>query len=800
MPNGSQRIVAIGASAGGLEAFKLLLTNAPFNTGIAFVLIQHLDPNRDSLLTYILQTYTAMPVIEVTDGMSILSNRVHVIPRNYEMTIKSGLLHLSPRLSAPMSNRPIDNFFASLADHSGANATGIILSGTGTDGALGLKRIKNSGGDVIVQLPTSAKYGDMPKHVLSLVPDAKVLEPEQMLNYLVNTLAPQSDLITETAAQPTHHLIDYSQVLLILRNATGHDFSEYKKRTVGRRVERRMRRHGLSDPSVYANFLKNNPVEIQKLLSELLINVTSFFRDSEAFKSLAEHALPIILQVKDNHQVIRIWDVGCATGEEAYSIAILLREYMDRTNHEFNIQLYATDLDQESIKIARLGRYSTSIRNHVSPDRLAKFFHLENGGFRINKTIRDMVIFAAHNVLKDPPLLKLDLLCCRNVMIYHEAALQNRLIQKFNFALRDGAFLFLALTESIGNHAHLFSVLERKFKIYQANKFTEPSEFCSPLPLSQTTDRTQIMSSHSNTPSKKKLLVMDQDAQYNNQELQSINEELQSANEELETSQEELQSVNEELTTVNSELQVKIDQLAIVQSDIKNLLDNMNVGTIFLDHNLIIRRFTREAVRCFRLIETDIGRPIEDITSNFIQPNLLDMARQVIDSDAPIEIELSANSGVWYLVHIQPYKTLEGTTNGVVLTFTDITKRVIAQEATVVAKTLAEGIIDSILEPLVVLDAQLKVLSASRSFFTFFKVTAEETLGRLIYDLGNKQWDISALRELLETILPLRQDFEGYVVEHQFQQIGLKKMSLNARRIVDSNGNTQLILFAMQEM
>jgi two-component system CheB/CheR fusion protein len=606
--------------------------------------------------------------------------------------------------------------------------------------------------------------------------------------------------MNEATAAPMDHLIDYSQVLLILLNETGHDFSEYKKRTVGRRVENRMRQHGLNDPSIYANFLRNNPVEIQKLLSELLINVTCFFRDPAAFESLVEHAFPIILQVKNNHQVIRIWDVGCATGEEAYTIAILLREYMDRTKHEFNIRFYATDLNQDSIKTARLGRYPTSIRNHVSSERLAKFFLLEKNGFRINKTIRNMVIFSAHNVLNDPPLLKLNLLCCRNVLIYHEAALQSRLIQKFNFALRDGAILLLALNESIGNHANLFRVLEQKFKIYQANKFIEPSVFCGPPPLAQTTDRTQTLSIYSNTTIKKSQLMIDQDIQHIDQDLQAVNEQLQSVNEELETSQEQLQSVNEELNTVNAELQVNINQLAIMQSDIKNLLDNMKVGTIFLDRNFIIRRFTREAVHCFRLIESDIGRSIEDIRSNFIESNLLGMVRQVIDSNESLENELLSNSGVWYLVHIQPYQTLEGTPNGAVLTFTDITKRVVAEEATTFAKTLAEGIIDSVLEPLVVLDAQLNVLYASRSFFTFFKVTPEETLGRHIYDLGNKQWDISALRELLETILPLKQNFEGYLVEHQFQDIGFKKMLLNARRIVDSNGNTQLILFAMQEM
>ncbi len=803
MPDKILRIVGVGASAGGLEAFEKLLKNAPVDTDMALVLIQHLAPEHESMLTEILQRSTTMPVIEVTDNMLVRANHVHVIPPNREMTINEGILHLA-ELELPRGRRlPIDSFLNSLAADQGSNAVGIILSGTGSDGALGMQAIEKAGGMTVVQDPESAQYDGMPKQAISSLQHPAILKPENMLSSLVITnglSVPDTQQTPDVQEQDSSYLL---QILLLLRNATGHDFTEYKKSTIRRRVERRMLQHNMRDPLIYGELLKKDPGEIQLLLNELLINVTSFFRDPEAFAILENEVIPKLFSDKTDKEIIRIWVVGCATGEEAYSIAMLLREYMDRVKQEFRIQLYATDLDQDAITTARAGFYPSSVKNDLTSARVKQFFHEDQHGLRINKQIRDMVIFAVQNVIKDPPLIKLDLLCCRNLMIYLEAELQNKLIPKFNFALRTGGILFLSPAESIGNHTDLFSVFNRKFKFYQAIKSISFDKI-------MTADKKWVPTMTKNTPilndtnAPEQLsdvgLDSDQDLKSNNEELQSINEELQSANEELETSKEELQSVNEELVTVNAELQVKIDQLAGIQNDMKNLLDNMNIGTIFLDEDLIIRRFTREAVKIYRLIDTDIGRPLQDINSNLLDIDLLECSRQVIASSTPYEIELVTQAGTWYLVHIQPYKTLDNLTKGIVMTFTDITKRVHAEKETQLAKTLAEGIVDTVLEPLVVLDATLKVQSASRSFFKFFKATPEQTLGRLIYDLGNRQWDIPALRDLLETILPHHQNFEGYIVEHEFQDIGYRKMSLNARRIVDSNGNTQLILFAMQEL
>jgi len=580
--------------------------------------------------------------------------------------------------------------------------------------------------------------------------------------------------------------------------------------------------HSIYDTEEYAIYLKNNPLEIQTLLNELLINVTSFFRDPEAFSIISKEVLPLLFEDKNEGDYFRVWIAGCASGEEAYSIAILLREYMDRVHKEFKIQIYATDLDDESIAEARAGVYQMSIAEVVSKERLKRFFIEEDFHYRVKKEIRDMVVFAVQNVIKDPPLIKLDLLCCRNLMIYLEPELQNKLIPIFHYALRPKGVLFLSPAESVGNHTERFHVLNRKYKLYQAiplapllknnlkieKKWVATSNTATIDSIQKTNvvraihpEKSPHLLSQNNDfhESKDDEQASHEDLKSTNEELQSTNEELQSTNEELETSKEELQSVNEELVTVNNELQKKIEQLAGIQNDMKNLLDNMNIGTIFLDKELIIRRFTREATKAYRLIATDVGRSIEDIKCTLKGPiDLLLKAKDVLKSQQAFEAELSTQDGNWYLAHIQLYKTLDNIVAGVVLTFTDITARVVAENAVKTAKKLAEGIVDTVLEPLVVLDATLKVVSASRSFYQYFQVEPEQTVGRLIYDLGNQQWNIPALRSLLETILPHKKSFEGYVVEHHFQNIGLQKMILNGRRIIDSDGNTQLILFAMQ--
>jgi len=776
-----------------------------------------------------------------------------------------------------------------------------------------------------------------------------------------------------------------NQILLLLRSGTGHDFSLYKKSTIGRRIERRMALQHIKDVAVYARYLKDNRDEIQALFHELLINVTSFFRDPAAFVALKETVLPPLLAGRLSGETFRVWVAGCSTGEEAYSIAMVFLELMnEREEQGLHLQIYATDLDDEAIAVARAGRYPHHVVQGVTPARLRRFFSKEHGNpgsYTVRREVRERVVFAVHDIVKDPPFTKLDLLSCRNLMIYFEPELQKRLIPVFHYALNPGGVLFLSASESIADNPELFSAVDRKWKFYRAihtvaanypaivakrvqgaGKGGQPAAAAvvsrskagsadgvgelsqrvllqNYAPASVTTDaRGNILFVHGDTgrylrpapgpashnvikmareglepalhvailaaankgtstlnrkvsmntdggPTKVSfsvrqlpgqhaaagtetgeplLLVSFQDVAQSgtpahkpttkqgrskglgkesppsaeavrigeleqaladsgeslqaaiaelqatseefkstNEELQSTNEELQSSNEELETSREELQSLNEETFIVNSELHSKVEQLSGTQNDIKNLLDSINTATMFLDHQLVIRRYTPAAVALYPLIATDIGRPLGDITTHIQGIDLIPELQHVLDTLIPQEHEVHTADGAWYLARIQPYRTVDNVIAGVLMTFTDVTdfkltsiKLGLAEKA----RILAEGIVDTVSEPLVVLDSGLRVVSASRSFYAHFRVKADETVGRRLYDLGNGQWDIAALRQLLENVLPSAQTIEGYVVEHDFPGLGPRRMVLNARRIVTVTGQTELILLAMVEI
>lgn len=950
---GNVPIVGLGASAGGLEAFEQFFLHTPADTGMAFVLVSHLDPNHASILTEILQRITSMQVIEARDQMQVAPNCVYVIPPNRDMTIFHGILQLSIPEKPHGHRMPIDTFLRSLAEDQAEKAVGIILSGTGTDGTLGLRAILGAGGITLAQEPTTAKFDGMPTsaiqagYVSHILPVDKI--PEVLLSG-VHTLIFQPP-------SPTIALSGINRILLQLRTCTGHDFSLYKKSTITRRIQRRMSLINTEDTETYARYLKDHPPEISSLFKELLINVTNFFRDPEAFITLKRDILPTLLVNKPDDYIFRVWVAGCATGEEAYSIAMVLSELMDENHYNFRVQLYSTDLADDAISSARTGFYPPNITLDVSPERLRRFFIKEDGGFRVKKEIREMVVFAIHNVIKDPPFTKLDLLSCRNLMIYLESELQNRLIPAFHYALKPGGVLFLSPSEGIGNYTELFIPLNRKWKIYSAipsiastrailsNKLswsTEPThkapediiksakeinlaeltrrtllqlyapasvvtdlkghilyvygetgKYLRPAPGQATLNmidmareglqlelRSAILAASQDTPTLNRelsvktngdfhpvslsvrtlsnpnaqqnhLLVSFQDVthpisakptphpkrsskpdeqrhieelkcelaytketlqatieeQYasneelkcTNEEMQSTNEELQSTNEELETAKEELQSINEELLTVNAELQAKIVQLADMQNDMKNLLDNIHIGTIFLDQQLIIRRFTREATQIYRLVASDVGRALNDIRPELEDEDLLDAAHAVLDNLIPIEREVKTLSGNWYMARIQPYRTMENMIDGVVLTFTNITEHTRALAIQEV-RLLAEAIVDTVNTPLVVLNDALTVVTASRSFYQSFQMTAEETVGHSIYNLGNDQWNIPALHDLLEAILQNNRAFDNYLMEHDFSSIGHRKLLLNARSIIGHTSDPKLILLAMEDI
>ncbi len=828
-------VVGIGASAGGLEAFGKFFTHMRSDMGIAFVLIQHLDPTHKSILSELVKRYTSMKVLEVKDAMPLEPNTIFVIPPNRYMAILHGKLHLLEPTEVPGLRTPIDYFFRSLAEDQKERGICIVLSGTGTEGALGLRAVKGEGGMAMVQTPESAKYDGMPRNAIASGLADYILPPEEMPEQLISYVEHALYKVPGTSAKPIPkgtELLD--KVFILVRSRTGHDFSHYKHNTILRRVDRRMAVHQITRLADYVRYLQENPREADILFKELLIGVTSFFRDKEAFQILKDKAISKLLEQRSPDHPVRIWVPGCATGEEAYSIAIFFRELMDCVNREQSVQVFATDIDNDSIEIARQGLYPTSISVDVSQELLARYFVKEGSFHRVNKEIRDMVVFAIQNVITDPPFSKIDLISCRNLLIYLGGELQKKVLPLFHYALRKDGFLFLGSSETIGEFSDYFSVVDRKWKVFKrkesdfpdrpvidivpravvepveshrtdladhthkpnlrvlaeriilneyaptaviiseknqilyilgrAGKYLEPTtgEFPSDIlamareglrlelatairkaSVQNMDIRTEGLSIKTNggvqhinlvvkpilePASLKGLLIVffedvviqesavsdaerlrpheseehprvrqleqelrstkeylqttieeletaNEELKSTNEELQSSNEELQSTNEELETSKEELQSVNEELTTVNAEHQQKIDELSKTSSDLNNLLASTGIGTIFLDQDLNIQRFTPSVTEFINLIHTDVGRPVSHIVSNIEHDGLEKDAKEVLNNLVSKEHVVRTKKGRWYQMRVLPYRTVDNVIDGVVVTFVDITER-----------------------------------------------------------------------------------------------------------------------------
>ena len=955
-------IVGIGASAGGLEAFEAVFRNMPENPGMAFALVPHLDPTHTSILPQLIQKCTKMNVIQVEDGLKVLPNTVYIVPPNKDLAILHGTLQLIEPTGTRAMRLPINYFFRSLAQDQREKAICIVLSGMGTDGTLGLRAIKEDLGMAMVQTPETAKYDGMPRSAIETGLADYVLPPEKMGEHVVEYAKRATYRVAPDFPKDGEVPDAMQKIYVILRAQTGHDFSLYKPNTVWRRIERRLDVHQLDRVSDYVRYLQENPREVETLFKELLIGVTRFFRDPEAFQILKEKIFPGYLRDRPDNDSVRVWVPGCSSGEEAYSVAMVICECVERLDRHFNVQIFATDIDADAIAIARVGIYPESITEDVSAERLQRFFSKEDSTYRVKKNVREMLVFAPHDIIKDPPFTKLDLICCRNLLIYLDSVLQKKLLPLFHYSLKPKGILFLGSSETIGGSVDLFSASDRKWKIFTrkisaaagptvlefppmrpaekapemhlwkgdetsirqlaegflTKSYAPPSvlinekgdiqyvhgrtgKYLEPAPgeaklnildmareglrgeLSRAV-RKAIAGKHDVTckglrvrsngdvqsvdlfvkpvmergapsgllmvlfedvgptgkPSQadakdrskkkpsKRLQVVERELQYTkeslhstieemetvnealtltNEELQSTNEELQSANEELETSKEEQQSLNEELVTVNTELQIKMDELSRANNDMRNLLDGTEIPIIFLDNELNIKRFTPHATKMIHLIRSDIGRPIRHIGSNLKYGNLAEDAEEVLGKPGLKELEVEDKDGRWYLMRILPYRTIENVIDGVVVTFIDIHDRKTAAEkieslnqSLQAARNYAEGIIATLREPLLVLNEDLRVVSANRSFYRTFEVNPESTEGRFIYDLGNRQWDIPRLRELLERIIPENNVFEDYVVEHTFPAIGFRRMLLNARKIAPEKTGRALILLAMEDV
>ena len=462
-------IVCIGASAGGLEALEQFLSNVSENSGLAYVVIQHLDPTQKGMLPELLQRVTAMKVFQVKDRMPIMQNCVYVIPPNTSMSILKGVLHLFLPIETRGLRLPIDFFMRSLADDQLENSIGVILSGMGSDGSIGLRAIKGKGGLVLVQDPTSAKYDSMPRSaidsvVVDIVGPANLL-PSKLEDFFKHIHTVKSNLETEIIRDKS----SLEKIIILLRTYTGNDFSLYKKNTVYRRIERRMAVHKIERISSYVHFLQENPKEATILFKELMIGVTNFFRDAQVWEKLKETIFPNIFSTLQEGSVLRAWVPGCSTGEEAYTLAMIFKEALEKNKPQegFSLQIFATDLDNEAIETARRALFPLNIVSDVSPARLTRFFNKTEEGYRVNAEIREMVVFANHNIIMHPPFTKIDIISCRNLLIYMDTELQKKIFGLFYYSINPDGYIILGSAETLGTQSALFTTVDSKLKIFK---------------------------------------------------------------------------------------------------------------------------------------------------------------------------------------------------------------------------------------------------------------------------------------------------------------------------------------------
>ena len=951
-------VVGIGASAGGVRALKDFFAAMPSDSGMAFVVILHLSQEHKSSLSEIIQRETTMPVHQVTETVRVEPNTVYVIAPAKHLVMSDG--HISPK--EPIRERgvrvPIDRFFRTLADAYGTKAVSIILSGTGTDGTLGMKHIKGRDGFAIVQDPLDAEYDGMPRSAIEtkivdiILPVAEM--PEKLLSVRDSTerlrLADGHDAELGSEIKNIDLLRD---VLTLLRVRTGHDFANYKRPTIIRRIARHLQIHETDDLATYLEILRGNPDELLSLLKNLLINVTNFFRDKEAFAALEKKIIPALFEGKSQDDHVRVWIAGCASGEEAYSVAILLNEFASTLPDPPKIQIFATDVDDDVITEAREGRFTEAVVSDVSANRLRLYFTKEDDAYRIRKSIREMVLFAPHNILRDPPFSRLDLITCRNVLIYLNRETQEKVLSIFHFALRPGARLFLGSSESAESVSNLFAPIDKKHRIYQSRPESTTWHVPPDLPvtgvwkprsahaaaITQATmesfgelhhrliehyappsvlidEEGEILHLSENagrflrfvggSPSNNLLRVIDpalladlraalftarkeeknvearnvrvvidgeeeyvnvivrpaetpgtgalvifetaqtkpdssesihsivagdkamegvvrrmedelrhakdqlrntieqyetstEEYKASNEELQAINEELRSATEELETGKEELQSVNEELTTVNQELKSKVDEIARINSDLENLMRSTDIATIFLDRNLQIKLYTPPASEIFNVIPADVGRLLKHITHKLSPDNFSADASRVLKTLQPVEREVLSDDGRYFIARFLPYRSIDDKIGGVVVTFVDITERVIAREEQLrllAEITSAQKFSDAILDQM----PAGVIVANSKEAFVFGNRKMAEILGQAGRRAGDAQafseWDLrdSQDRQLTPERMPLARALrnaetvvsEEMRLHHSSGQVSV--VSVNAAPIVGQDG------------
>ncbi|QDA61556.1 CheR family methyltransferase [Hymenobacter jejuensis] len=963
-PSDKFPVVCLGGSAGSIEGLERFFRNMPADPDMAFVVVTHQSPDQQGELTQVIQYFTPMPVLQAEDGLKVQPNHVYVIPPDRDMSMLHGTLLLFTPTQPRGRRLPIDFFLQNLAKDARERAVCIIFSGLGTDGTIGLKMVMENFGMVMVQAPETAEYDSMPRSAIATEFVDYVLPAEQLPAKLIEYLKipvmnrPRRE-VAESASKPAHAL---QKIFILIRSRTGHDFSFYKRNTVFRRIERRMNSHQIKEFTHYVRYLQENPEEVDLLFKELLIGVTKFFRDQEAYEALKKRLWPVI-QEKPIDSTIRVWTPGCSTGEEAYSVAMTLMECLDSVDplKYLKIQIFATDINPEGIEFARAGVYGENIVADVNQERLQRFFVKVDAGYQIRKEVRDVVIFAVHNLNKDAPFTKLDLLVCRNLLIYLSAELQRNLIPIFHYALNPGAVLLLGPSENLTGYQDLFQPLDVKWKLSRRiegsssmarlinfpfalgrlqevpvhsahnmnpaarkegpfaslvqrvllREFTPPAvvinakgdvlyingrtgKYLDPAPgmgsmnlfdmaredltyqLSAVvhnalTDRSDAVVENVKvkteggvqllrltakyldepeqlagmllvafedmpTPTKVRLgkaglsselsrdaviAALEKELQYTkhrlqttveemessleelkstNEELQSANEELQSTNEEAMTNKEEMQSLNEELMTLNMQYLSKTEELSQAANDMKNLLDATEIATVFLDNELIIKRFTPSMSRIINLLPTDVGRSITHFASNLRHEQLMEDVRLVIDRLVPVETNIQTTRGEWFVMRILPYRTLDNYISGAVITFTEITELKNLEEQLTVSTAMAESIVESVREPMLVLDAQLRILTASHAFTETFAVELDKIKGQPLSELSDGIWNQPALhRKLVQLLQAENQSFDDALLELTPNGQSTRSLRIHGRRITSDGQKTNRLLIGVEE-
>lgn len=822
----SHFIVGVGASAGGLEAINELFDNIPEGNGFSYVVIQHLSPNYKSLMDELLAKHTKLQIIKAEEGKVIEPNCIYLIPNKNNMTVKNGRLSLIDKPTSSVPNNAIDIFFESLAADKGNRVIGIVLSGTGSDGTKGITAIKQQGGMVIVQDPVTAKFDGMPNSAIASGNYDYILPPELMSEEIMRYPRMLEKQYTSHELSDLDGVDAFQKILKLIRENTSYDFTYYKRQTLERRISKRMSETGVSELREYTLYLLNNPEEIERLANEFLIGVTCFFRDPFAFEVIRDEVIPDLINRKKDDEQLKIWVTACSTGEEAYSLAILIHEHLERVGRrKLNVKVFATDMDSRAVESAAKGSYPLSIENDVPRDKLNRYFTKEGERYVINRDIRKMVIFAQHNIIKDTPFGQMDMVSCRNMLIYMRNELQKKVLETFHFSLNVGGYLFLGSSENCGPIKDYLKEINKKWNVYKTisksrpiildgknieydlKKQTktpnvEPSRssveakmkeafhdavveelgyaavfinekydllqaigdykrflylpekelrtnllkllprevavaltlalrkavsanekvvtkrirtgkddnrrivslvvkpYLSPHQYEQkfllvmfreekaeqkTSDTTEVYDNQLNIDrlteleeelkeTKEDLQTTVEELETSNEELQSSNEELLSSNEELQSTNEELQSLNEELHTVNAEHQIKIKELIELNDDLNNYFSSSDIGQVFVDRDLAIRKYTPAVTSQVNLIESDIGRPINHLSYNIKYDHFVEDIRSVIDTREPIEKELEVTNNKYYLMRVLPYIRQDQSVDGAVITFVDITR------------------------------------------------------------------------------------------------------------------------------